>query len=169
MSNYLKKRLEDLLGVSVELSKVRTKYGDYSSNVFLKHKNLDITLLDPLLEEPLIESYTLINKHLNINVSVELMTIIGVPVETDSRMFEIFNRLYREGYTDIGCIPKEWFDLVKAFNVAFVSGEPTLDLVQIFNKLDQFRIYRNYNYEELCGIQNLLRSCLLLLERNSDE
>lgn len=167
---WLKKYLENLLELEVSLSD-KSKHADYSSNVLMKHKIDKDELLTHLLDHPLIEEATVVNGHLNITVTGELIVKTGNPAHDLSRMKTIHDRLNIEGYTE-GVISNEWLPLVKKIN----EMNHSLDLykesfglekvvLNLFENLDNGYIYRGLPKEVLGGIFKVLKQMLLVLER----
>lgn len=175
MKRIIKQILKDSLRVEAEISLPRNKdHGDYSSNVILKNK-LSLELIEELLPSDLLESYEVINGHLNLFVKVDLQPCFDGPVLRilEHRMKSVCNRLMVEGYTQTSKLEGSWLSLSKAYNLlnqtqktfGSVKSVEIEALIKTFEDLDYGYIYRNDSSDQLAAIVNLLAYCISLLER----
>jgi len=170
---WLKHYLEEYFHEPVEVTIPNGRFGDYTTNILLKKKIQPDALVDYLLSHKLISDVKVVNGHINIFLTTELIERSGELSETPYRAYVVHNRLFIEGYLT-GTIEAYWMPLLKkvnelnycldVFNQSFDLEKMILDL---FRKLDHTYVYRNNDKEELGGISHLLGQMLVALGRLS--
>lgn len=162
--------------VQVTRSK-KVGFGDYTSQVLLQNKLHSDGLINELMKHQLIKSVVVVNGHLNIHITEELIHTENqfIKVSSFNRLQMLRDRLYDEGHT-LGEIPEYFYPLVKKVNELFLSLEELKasdgldkDLINLFKKLDLGYIYRTLSSDALGGLFKLFNTCLMVLERANNE
>lgn len=171
---WLKKYLEAAFELPVIVSE-KTKYGDYSTTLLLVHKLDEKAVVEVLLDHPLVDTVKIMNGHVNIRLTDQLLTHTGPLAEKPVRIVGLHDLMASEGKTS-GKIRDEWLQLTKkvnelnhsldAYNDAFELDQKSLSM---FKTIDEAYIYRLHEDDYIGGIYRVLHQLLIALGRINND
>lgn len=171
---------------SIEVTKPNKKiFGDYTTNILLKHNYLDHNIfIERLSKDSSFEKIEFVNGFVNIFLSAEKMDfkelVINEKIELKQkylfrRIKNVHHRLEEEGFEFSGYNLKDeyYINMVKSYNnllenTMYLGCANSTDLSSFFKSFEHFDgkiVYRKLNFSELGEIKNLFDSVILLIER----